>query len=237
MARPWKVLPHEPIEKLEPNLWAVHGSIRMPLGIDLGRRMCIARLGDGRLLFMNAVPLREEAMREVEAFGKPAFLLVPNGYHRLDIAAFKQRYPELRVLAGEGSRKRVEEMVRVDGSWNDAPRDRDVTVEHLGGTKVDEAVVSVRSDGRTSLCFFGDALMNLPHKPGPGGLVFRLIGATGGPRVTPMARFFAVGDRSLLREHMLRLAARPGLARLIPCHGQIVSQDAPGVLRAVAERL
>jgi hypothetical protein len=236
MPRPWTVLPHREIEKLEPNLWAVEGTIRMPAG-ELGRRMCIARLGDGRLVIMNAIPLREESMREVEAFGKPAFLLVGNGFHRLDIAAFKQRYPELRVLAGEGSRKRVEEMVRVDGSWNDAPRDPNVTVEHLGGTKVDEAVVSVRSDGRVSLCFFGDTLMNLPHMPGVGGFVFRLIGSSGRPRVTRIARWFVVGDRSLLREHLLRLAARPGLARLIPCHGAIVAQDAPGVLRRVAEEL
>jgi hypothetical protein len=236
MPRPWTVLPHREIEKLEPNLWAVEGTIRMPAG-ELGRRMCIARLGDGRLVFMNAIPLREESMREVEAFGKPAFLLVGNGFHRLDIAAFKQRYPELRVLAGEGSRKRVEEMVRVEGSWNDAPRDPNVTVEHLGGTKVDEAVVSVRSDGRVSLCFFGDTLMNLPHMPGVGGFVFRLLGSSGRPRVTRIARWFVVGDRSLLREHLLRLAGRPGLERLIPCHGTIVAQDAPGVLRRVAEEL
>src|SRR6266851_3397529 len=101
MPRPWTVLPHGPLEKLEPNLWAVEGTIKMPAG-ELSRRMCIARLGDGRLFLMNGVPLREEAMREMEAFGKPAFLLVPNGYHRLDIAAYKQRYPQLRVLAGEG---------------------------------------------------------------------------------------------------------------------------------------
>jgi len=234
MSRPWTVLPHRPIEKLEPNLWAVEGTIRMPLG-ELGRRMCVARLGDGRLVFMNAIPLAEESMREIESFGKPAFLLVGNGFHRLDIAAFKQRYPEMRVLAGEGSRKRVEEIVHVDGSWNDAPRDPDVTVEHLGGTKVDEAVVSVRSGGRVSLCFFGDTLMNLPRMPGLGGFVLRLLGSSGRPRVTAIARWFIVGDRPVLREHLLRLAARPGLTRLVPCHGAIVAQDAPAVLRRVAE--
>jgi hypothetical protein len=236
MARPWTVLPHGPLEKLEPNLWAVEGTIRMPAG-ELPRRMCIARLGDGRLLFMNGVPLRDEAMREVEGFGKPAFLLVPNGYHRLDIAAYKERYPQLRVLAGEGSRKRVEEKVPVDGSWNDAPRDPDVTVESLGGTKVDEAVVSVRSSGRLSLCFFGDALMNLPDRPGLGGFLFRFLGVSGRPRVTSIARWFIVGDRSVFREHLLRLAGRPGLKRLVPCHGRIVDQDTPGVLRRIGEEV
>ena len=28
MPRPWTVLPHGPLEKLEPNLWAVEGTIR-----------------------------------------------------------------------------------------------------------------------------------------------------------------------------------------------------------------
>src|SRR5207237_6771192 len=153
----------------------------MPAG-ELSRRMCIARLGDGRLLLMNGVPLREEAMREVEAFGKPSFLLVPNGYHRLDIAAFKQRYPQLRVLAGEGSKKRVEEKVPVEGGWNEAPRDPDVSVESLCGTKVDEAVVSVRSGGRVSQCLFGDALPHIPPRPWSGRLLLRLLGLGGRPR-------------------------------------------------------
>jgi len=236
MPRPWTVLPHGPLEKLEPNLWAVEGSIRMPAG-ELPRRMCVARTGDGRLLFLNAIPLREETMRELEAFGEPAFLLVGNGYHRLDIAAWKQRYPKLRVLAGEGSRKRVEQKVPVDGGWNEAPRDPDVSVESLGGTKVDEAVVSVRSGGRVSLCFFGDALMNLPTRPGLGGLFFRLLASSGRARVTPIARWFILGDRGVFREHLLRLAGRPGLKRLVPCHGGIVDQDTAAVLRRAAEEL
>ena len=112
-----------------------------------------------------------------------------------------------------------------------------MSVESLGGTKVDEAVVSVRSGGRVSLCFFGDSLMNLPDRAGLGGLLFRLLGSSGRARVTPIARWFVVGDRAVFREHLLRLSARPGLRRLIPCHGSIVDQDAASVLRRAAEEL
>ena len=38
-------------------------------------------------------------------------------------------------------------------------------------------------------------------------------------------------------EAQVRLAARAGLHRLVPCHGGIVRDDAPGVLRRVAEQL
>ena len=131
----------------------------------------------------------------------------------------------------------MEEKVPVEGGWNEAPRDPDVSVESLGGTKVDEAVVSVRSGGRVSLCFFGDAVMNIPHRPGLAGLLFRLLGVSGRPRVTAIARWFIVGDRAVFREHLLRLAGRAGLRRMIPCHGGIVEDDAPAVLRRVAEEL
>jgi hypothetical protein len=232
--RPWSVLPHGPIEKLEPNLWAVEGAL--PRG-RVTRRMCIARTADGRLLFLNAIPLREEAMRKVEEFGVPAFLLVPNSLHRLDVAAFARRYQGLRVLTGPGARAKVEEKVPVDGSWDDVPRDPNLSVVPIAGTRVAEPVLIARNNGRASLCFFGDAVMNLPHLPGLEGLVLRLIGSTGGPRVTPLARWIAVRDRRALREHLLNLAETPGLVRVIPCHGGIVSRDPSGALRRVANRL
>jgi hypothetical protein len=94
--RPWTVLPHEGIDKLEENLWVVSGAL--PRAVT-NRRMSVVRLADGRLLFHNAIPLREDAMREIEAFGHPAVLVVPNRFHRLDIHAWKQRYRDLAVIS------------------------------------------------------------------------------------------------------------------------------------------
>jgi hypothetical protein len=232
--RPWTVLPHGPIEKLEPNLWAIQGSL--PRG-HVPRRMCIARTTDGRLLFLNAVPLREEAMSKIETFGVPAFLLVPNSLHCLDIAAYKLRYPELRILTGAGSRRRVEQLVPVHGGWEAAPRDRNVSVVPIEGTKLDEPVLIANGSGRTSLCFFGDTVMNLPHLPGLDGFLLRLLGSTGGPRVTALARWFALRDWRRVRSHLLRLADTPGLVRVVPCHGAVISRDPAGVLRRIANTL
>jgi hypothetical protein len=224
------VLPHDALERLEDDLWIVSGAL--PRG-PMRRRMMIARLADGRLVFLNAIPLRDEAMREVESFGAPAFLVVPNGLHRLDIAAFKARYPAMRVLAGAGSAKRVGRVVHVDGGFDEVPRDRRVRVERIEGTKVDEPFALVGS----TLCIPGDALMNLPHQPGVFGAFFRLLGSTGGPKVTNLARLLVVGDRAKLRAHLLRLADTPGLQRIVPCHGRVVRERAPEVLREVASTL
>src|SRR4051812_18623689 len=110
--RPWTVLPHQPLEKVEDNLWMVDSSL--PRG-GMNRRMAIIRLGDGSLVFHNGIPLDDASMKQLEAFGKPAILLVPNGFHRLDVHAFKARYPGLRALCPAPLHAKVSEKVQVDG--------------------------------------------------------------------------------------------------------------------------
>ena len=75
MPRPWSVLPHRPIEKLQPNLWTVEADL--PQG-PIKRRMGIARLADGRLVFLNAIALDEPSMVQIEAWGEPAFAIAGN---------------------------------------------------------------------------------------------------------------------------------------------------------------
>jgi hypothetical protein len=135
-------------------------------------------------------------------------------------------------------RRRVEQIVPVDGGWEVLPRDRGLEPIPLGGSRWGEAALIVRSAGgaRASL-LFGDAVMNLPHQPGLGGLALRLIGSTGGAMVTPLTRLVTVSDAHALAAALERLAATPGLVRLVPSHGDLVEEDAPGVLRAVAARL
>lgn len=228
--RPWTVLRHDPIVQLEPNLWCVEADLpRSPVR----RRMSIVRRADGGLLFHNAVPLAEEAMRHLEALGRPAVLVVPNGYHRLDLHAFKARYPRLRVHCPPQAHRRVESLVPVDGHWDDLPPDPDIRAEPLQGSRFGEAALVVRTGERVSL-LFGDTVMNLPHLPGAQGLLWRLLGSTGRPRVTPLTRLLAVSDRRQLAAHLARLAGLPGLWRLVVSHGRNVAQDAAGVLRAVA---
>jgi hypothetical protein len=231
--RPWTVLEHDPLERLEENLWTVDAALPR---MALRRRMSIVRLGDLRLAFHNGVPLREPDMRAIEAWGTPAFLLVPNGFHRLDVHAWKARYPALRVLCPAESRARVSQAVAVDGAFDALPGDPALRAETLAGTRSGEAAFLVASGSGASL-LFGDVVFNVPHAGGLGGLVQRLIGSSGGPKVTPLARRMIVSDRDRLAAHLLRLAATPGLARLVPSHGEIVADRPADVLREVVRRL
>jgi hypothetical protein len=55
--------------------------------------------------------------------------------------------------------------------------------------------------------------------------------------VTRIGRLFTVKDPRALAAHLERLAATPGLVRLVPSHGDVVKHGAPETLRAVAHRL
>ena len=101
------------LERLADNLRWVWGSLP---GMSLKRTMTVVRLGDGRLVLHNAIALDDKTMAELEAFGTPAFLIVPNGGHRLDAPAYKARYPQLRVFGPRGSRKRIEEVIALDAT-------------------------------------------------------------------------------------------------------------------------
>lgn len=229
----WTVLPHGPIVPLASNLWQVTGSLP---DMPIGRAMTIARMEDGRLLIHNAMALEDSAMKEIEAWGEPAYIVVPNGWHRLDSAVFRARYPGAKVVCPAGSRKKVEQVVAVDLDYDAMPGDGTVALAHVDGLKQAEGVVTVRSEDGVSLVF-NDLVFNLAHGPGLFGLVFRLLGSTGGPRVTRLFRLTSVKDRKALRAHLERLAATPDLVRIVPGHGALIDRDAAAVLAGIAGRL
>lgn len=232
----WEVLPYEPIDRMEMNLWAVEGDLPT---MALRRRMTIAKCSDGRLVIHNAIKLHEDDMAEIEAWGEPAFLLVPSGWHRLDAPAYKQRYPNIKVLCPAGATDKVLEKVDVDGGYEDFPDDPRVSLETLDGTGAGEGVMTVFHGPAKdhSTLVFNDAIFNQPHLTGLEGLIMRLLGSTGGPKVTRICRWFVLKDKKAFKHHLTRLVHTPGLARLIMSHGHIIDERADEVLAAIAAKL
>jgi hypothetical protein len=231
----WRVLENGPLEKLEDNLWEVEGSVP---GMPLKRRMTVVRLGDGSLCVHNAICLEEPVQRELEAWGPVRFVVVPNGWHRIDAPAYAARYPDAKILCPDPARKAVSKKVRVDGNLSLLPSDPSLTHVALEGSSIGEHVLTVRSGRRTSLVF-NDTLFNLPKLSGFKGFVYGLMGSTGAPKVTPLMRAVSVRDRAALRRHLETLADTPGLERVIPGHGFVAEgpDAAHHVMRAAAASL
>ncbi|WP_236518626.1 hypothetical protein [Sandaracinus amylolyticus] len=73
--------------------------------------MTIVRLGGGRLVVHDAIALGPREMERIDAWGTPAFLVVPNAGHRLDAKAYVARYPSAtheEVEHGADARRALE---------------------------------------------------------------------------------------------------------------------------------
>jgi hypothetical protein len=231
----WNVLPHGPIEKLAENLWWVSGSLP---GMTLKRCMTVVRLADSRLVIHSAIALDEPSMRELEAWGRPAYLLVPSAYHRLDAPAYKARYPDLTVLTPASARAKVEALVRVDGTYTDFPEDPALRLEHLAALDQKEGAMLVRSsDGLTVV--LNDAVMNMDRKRDVLGFLFTTVmGSAPGPRVSRLAKLMLVKDRARMRAELERYAAEPQLVRLIVAHEKVAAgADARAALNTACATL
>ena len=228
----WKVLNHGPIEQLTDNLWRVVGSIP---GMSLKRVMTIAKMCDLRLVFHSPIALDASTMAEIEKWGPPGYVIVPGGYHRMDSPAYKKRYPAIQVLAPRGSRAKVEEVMPVDGTYEDFPEDTSVALQMIPGIGEKEGAMIVRSsDGVTVV--LNDVVMNMDRKRDPLGYLFTtLMGSAPGPRVSRLAKLALVKDKQALRAELERLAAIPNLVRLVVSHENVArGNDAAEALRKAA---
>ena len=228
--RPWTVVPHSPIEKLEANLWAIESPVP---GLTFTRRMVMVRLGDGSIVFLDAVPMDEASLAQIRAWGTPSILIVTNGYHRIDVHAFREKLG-VRVLAPAKSAGRIRKRVQVDGSLAELPEDPSLVAEQLDGVDSGEAMFHVKNHAGKVTMIFSDGVMNMQKKlrgfP-------KLLGFQGGPKVTPVFKFFVVKNKQALKAHYLALARTPNLSRLVFCHGDTIETDAPGALRRAAETI
>ena len=237
MPRPfetWKVLPHGKLTAIDDNLLTVVGDLHMPFG-EFPRRMTVVRLADRRLVIFSAVALDEPEMVALERYGKPSFLIIPSEIHRMDAKIWKDRYPDLRVIAPPGARAKAEELVEVDTTEPDFgdPSVRYVTVP---GTEGREAALLVDTSTGTTLVVC-DLIWNVHHRRGIGGWLFRIFHLTSDkPQIASVVRM-KVKDKRALREQLVLWSNIEGLNRIVVSHGDIVERDPPAVLRELAESL
>jgi len=239
MAKPfteWTVLPHGPLTRVDENLMTVTGKLNMPPMGEVDRRMTRVRLRDGRLVIYSAIALDEPGMRQLENFGKPAFLIVPNDIHRMDAAIWRQRYPDLEVIAPAGARDRVEKVVHVHESEADF-RDPSVQLITVSGTAEREMALLVETPHGTTLVI-NDLIFNLANRPGVTGWLFKVLGMTGDePHIPPIIKRREVKDERALRAQLETWSSLPQLERVVVSHGDIITSEPKEVLRRIAQEL
>ena len=229
----WRVFPHGPVERIDDGILGVEGEIRMPLG-RFPRRMTVVALHDGRTVVFSPVALHEPAMRDIESLGAPTFLIVPNGFHRLDSRIWKQRYPDMKVISPPGAKARVEEAVPVDAT-TDILADANVDLIIAAGTREAESALIVRRRAGTTLVI-NDLMSNIRHPKGIGAnIMARLFGfGVKRPQMAREVKWLLVKDRPALAKQLRGWAEIADLQRVIVSHGDILEESPEESLRAVA---
>ncbi len=231
----WTVLPHGQLTAVTGNILTVVGDIHMPIG-DFPRRMTVVRLKDGGLVIFSAIALNEDEMARLEAFGTPAYLIVPCDRHRLDAPIYKQRYPDLQVITPAGGREKVQQAVPVDAVSADFG-DPSVVLVDVAGTGQHEAALEVSgSDGLTLIV--NEIIGSIHGAKGLGGWLLGVMGFAGDePQVPTAVKLQFAKGKAALAAQLRAWALRPDLKRIIVSHGDIIDQDPQGALNRLAESL
>lgn len=230
----WKVAEHGPLTQVAEGLFTVDAKLDL---LPIGRRMVIVRGAGGSLAVHSAIACDELTMQAIEQLGVINYIVVPSASHRIDAPRFAGRYPDAQVLTPDAARPHVERVVRVADNYDPLQEHAGIEFEMLEGVPTEGVLRHRDSQGQVTL-IFNDALMNLPDRlPGFKGFLTRVMGSTGGPKVTPTARKFIVRSPRLYAQHLRRLAETKGLARVIVGHGSSIERDVPETLLRVAATL
>ena len=231
----WTVLPHGKFSEVDHGILTVTGQLRMPLG-TFPRRMTVVRLRDSRLVVWSAIALDATEMATFEAFGRPAFLIVPNDHHRLDAKVWKDRYPQMQVIAPKGSRAKVEKVVPVDTTAPDF-RDPNAKFVTVAGTRDREAALVVRTRKGTTLVL-NDIVGNIRDTSGISGWLLGRAGFAGtSARIPRVVKLNMVRDANALRAQLLHWAEMESLKRILVAHGDPIEANSRQTLRDLAASL
>ncbi|HZP19458.1 MAG TPA: hypothetical protein VFB16_04555 [Bauldia sp.] len=229
-----QVYPHGGIEPLAEGLWLVKGGLPFPLR----RNMAVFRLADGRLVLHSPVALDDAGLKALEGLGRVAFAIVPSRSHTMDASFYRQRYPGVAVVAPAAIREQVRVKAPTDASAEEMLPPLGFVLHAVPGLKSPEYVYEVPLAGGGRALIVNDAFANANAYDSSrllGRLVVRRMGVPGDePAVPRIVRWLSVSDLAALKRFAGTLAAIPDLRIITFSHGDPVTRDPAGALRAIA---
>ena len=221
------------LSEFGPGVWVGEGP-RAPFffGFAYPTRMAAIRLSDGGLFVWSPVALSVALKREVDALGPVRCLVSPNKLHHLFLGEWKSAYPEARLYASPGLRRRRKDLV-FDDELGDAPDPlwaRDIDQVVVRGSFAMTEVVFFHRASRTAL--FADLIQNLPRDCFKGwrGLLARRGGITAPNPGAPRDWRASFVDRRAARAALERILAWP-IERVLIAHGEPASANGAAFVR------
>jgi hypothetical protein len=212
------------------DIYALEVPFRMG-GLELGGRMTVIRLPGGGLWIHSPVRLEAAVRAAVEALGPVRFLVAPNLMHHIHMKDWAAAYPEARVMALPGLRRKQPEL-RIDvelGDTPDAGYGEVITQHRVGGIPRVEEFVFLHRPSRTLLVT--DLAFHIRESSSWLTRTYlRLCGTYG--KLAPTILFKSlVKDRAALRASLNTVLSLE-FDRVVVCHGEVLESGGREALRS-----
>ncbi len=215
------------MRQLADGLWVVERRFSM-LGLQLGGRMVVVRLGDGALLLHAPVPIDDAAASKMRELGEVRHIVAPNLMHHLALPEAAARFPQARVYAPPGLEKKRREVALHPLPQSSAAWEGVLEAQEIEGAPALRETVFLHGPSRTLICT--DLVFHFREAE---GLLTRLYlksnGALGRMAQTKLLRS-AIRDRAAARRSIDRVLAWD-FDRVVMAHGQVLESGGKEALR------
>ncbi len=220
------------LDPFGPDIWIGEGPVVPFFGFPYPTRMVVMRLSDGGLFVWSPIALTPELKAAVDALGRVRFLVSPNALHHLFLGEWKAAYPDARLYASPGLRKKRKDLA-FDADLQDAPEPdwaAEIDQVMFSGGAIGEVVFFHRA---SQTVIFTDFIENFPPGwfTGWKGLVARLDGIVqphpGPPRELRWSFLF---KRRQGRAALTRILDWP-IENVVMAHGDMVRTDGAAFVR------
>lgn len=208
------------MKQLAPDLWIADQPLSV-LGLELGARMTVVRLADGRLLLHSPIKPSPEVVDGVRALGDVAALVAPNRFHHLFAASWFEFFPAAKLYVAPGLETKRSDLPAA-GVLSDSPEPLWAGVLEqvvLRGIPLTNEVVFYHPPSRTLVAT--DLAFHIGQEsPALTQIVFRVSGAYGKLAPTYLERLL-IRDTAAFRTSLQRILDWP-FERVVVAHGTVV---------------
>lgn len=207
------------LRQIAEGLWVVEQPLRF-LGIQMGCRMTVLRLGDGTLLLHS--PVRHDAALRsaVEAEGSVSWMLAPNKFHHLFVGDWVEALPGAKLALSPGlTEKRTDLSPALVLGREAAPWGGEVDVCPVDGIPmIEEWVLFHRPTGTLVIT---DLAFHLDQECAASARFLGRMGGTYGQLAPTRLERLMMRDKQALRASVERILEWP-FDRVIMAHGSIM---------------
>ena len=213
-------------------IWTADGPDVAVIGFHYPTRMAVVRLSDGSLFIWSPIRLADSVRAAVDAIGQVRHIIAPNSLHHLFLPEWKRAYPEAKVYAPPGLRKKRKDIV-FDADLGRVPSPdwvEEIDQVPMQGNLITTEVVFFH--GKSGTVLFTDLIQQLPNNLFSGwrAVVAKLDLMVGPEPSVPRKFRAAFTNRRAARDSLAYILAWP-VEKVLMAHGTPVENDAREYLR------